>query len=137
MEQRISLITLGVTDLKKSREFYKKLGWQEAPNSDDDICFYQLNGVLIALYPMNELLSAQDTTVQPAPGGITIAINTRSHDEVDKIIDEFIKAGGKVIKPAHEFPWAYSGYVSDLDGHSWEISYVPSLIPDESGNMKI
>lgn len=135
MEQRMSLITLGVKDLSRSRGFYNKLGWKEVDGiSDEYIAFYQMSGFMMALYPLNLLLEAQNKKAS-GPGSITLAINVRSKEEVDNLIKEFASAGGSITAEPKEYPWAYSSYVADLDGHSWEISYVPSLLPDEKGEL--
>ncbi|MBP9484070.1 MAG: VOC family protein, partial [Negativicutes bacterium] len=106
MEKRISLITLGVRDIKVSRKFYETLGFEASPMSGDEIVFFQLLGMVLGLYPLKNLL--EDTKLPdqtPVSGGITLGYNTRKKEEVDEILESAIAAGGKVIAPATETPW--------------------------------
>ena len=140
MEQRLTIITLGVTDLKKSIEFYEhNFGWKRLSSSTEDIAFFQLNGIQLALFGKSEL--AKDAAVDnDGKGfkGITIAYNTRSEVEVDEIIRRLREKGVKIVKePAKVFWGGYSSYISDLDGNLWEIAFNPYLQLDEKGNIKI
>ena len=128
MEPRISIITLGVIDLQRSYEFYHEgLGLPTSRNPESGIIFFQTGGVCLALYPLDKL--AED--VSPAKSserglfsGITLAHNTKSKDEVDTILSQAEKAGGKIEKPAQDTFWGgYSGYFSDPDGYLWEVAY--------------
>src|SRR6266404_1338977 len=106
MEQRISLITLGVSDLQRSREFYERLGWKHTNAKADDIVFFQTGGMALALYPRAEL--AKDANVSPDGhgfGGITLAYNTRTREEVDSVLAQAESAGAKALKPAQETFW--------------------------------
>ena len=139
MQQRLSIITLGVKDVKAATEFYEnKFGWSKLPSSNEHITFMQLNGILLALFQINEL--AKDATVDSDGNGFkgfTLAYNTRSEKEVDDIIAELAKKGVKIVKqPAKVFWGGYSSYVADLDGHLWEIAYNPNLEIDTQGNIK-
>src|SRR5271170_4302956 len=129
MEPRISLITLGVADLRRSREFYERLGWKRAMKSADGIIFFQAGGIALALYPRGRL--AADATVS-ADGhgfpGITLAFNTRRREEVDTVLAEAEAAGAIVLKPARAASWGgYSGYFADPDGFPWEVAWNPSF----------
>jgi len=140
MEQRLTIITLGVSDLKKSTEFYEtNFGWERLNSSTEDIVFFQLNGIQLALFGKNEL--AKDAAVDnDGKGfkGITMAYNTRSEIEVDEIIKRLKQKGVKIIKePAKVFWGGYSAYISDLDGNLWEIAFNPYLHLDEKGNIKM
>lgn len=129
MQQRISVITLGVSDLARSRAFYETgLGWQASPRSQDDIVFYQAGGMVLALYPRH--LLAEDAQVSDDGGtsfrGITLAHNVPSREQVDALLETACAAGGTITKPAQEVFWGgYSGYFADPDGHLWEVCHNP------------
>lgn len=134
MEQRLTLITLGVADLAVSRAFYSRLGWRESSSSNSDVAFYQIGSMGLALFGREAL--AEDAGVA-ADGqgfrGISLAINARSREETDKLYAEFLAAGAKAVKPPQDVFWGgYSGYVSDPDGYLLEIAYNPfwELTPD-------
>ncbi len=136
MEQRLTIITLGVSDLKKSTEFYEsEFGWKKTESSNEYISFFTLNGIQLALYGKNEL--AEDATVNSDGNGFksfTLAHNVRSEKEVDQTIAELRKKGVKIIKEPQKVNWGgYSSYVSDLDGNLWEIAFNPFLELDENG----
>ena len=139
MEKRISLITLGVRDVKISRKFYETLGFEASPMSSDGIVFFQLLGMVLGLYPLENLL--EDTKLigqTPVAGGITLGYNTRNKEEVDEILELAAAAGGKVIAPATETPWgAWTGYFTDPDGHPWEASYVPQFLLEPDGSLNL
>jgi predicted lactoylglutathione lyase len=139
MEQRISIITLGVTDLNRSREFYERLGWRRAFTKAEGIAFFQAGGMALALYPRHEL--AKDANIAPEGhgfNGISLAYNARTRDEVDSVINEAAAAGGKVLKPAEDAFWGgYSGYFSDPDGFLWEVAWNPSFPIAEDGSIRI
>ena len=139
MEQRLTIITLGVSDLKNSTVFYEtKFGWEKSKISNEYISFFTLNGIQLALYERNEL--AKDATVNPNGNGFkgfTIAYNTKSEKEVDQLITELRAKGVKIIKEPQKVNWGgYSSYVSDVDGYLWEIAYNPYLPLDNKGNIK-
>ena len=140
MEQRISMITLGVLDLKKSVDFFEKgLGWKKSSESSEHIVFFQLNGLALALYPRN--LLAEDVVV-PAHGegfqGFTLAYNTKSEEEVDKVLKHVESIGGSIVKPGQKVFWGgYSGYFADPDGFLWEVAYNPFFPFDEHNNIKL
>ncbi|MFQ5855774.1 MAG: VOC family protein [Anaerolineae bacterium] len=127
MDPRISIITLGVSDLARSTRFYRDgLGLPLRPGSEG-IAFFETRGTWLALYPREEL--AADATV-PAKGtgftGFTLAHNVRSRDEVDAVLREAKAAGAKIVKPAHDTDWGgYSGYFADPDGFLWEVAWNP------------
>ena len=139
MEQRVSLITLGVDDLEKSSAFYRKLGWKAAACSNEQITFFQLHAQVLALYPKALLLQAQNKSQRnPVSGGITLGINVSSRQNVDEEVTQFIRAGGTLLQKAEETPWGgYTGYVADIDNHPWEISWVPVFPLGEKGELWI
>lgn len=140
VDQRIGLITLGVSNLDRSRTFYEALGWKAVVNEKyDGIVFFQLNGQILALYPLKNLLEDQNRSGGvAAPGGITLAINVREKDQVDKTYLAFLKAGATSLKAPAETPWgATTCYVADPDGHPWEITWAPQMAIDEDGELWI
>lgn len=137
MDQRLSLITLGVTNLKKMRDFYtNQFGWQPMQETGD-IVFFKLNGILLALFPTDEL--AADAGV-PSDGsgfrGITLAHNLNSEEAVDQLFEKLSARGVKVVKRPEKVFWGgYSGYVADPENNLWEIAYNPFLELDTNGNI--
>jgi catechol 2,3-dioxygenase-like lactoylglutathione lyase family enzyme len=138
MEQRLSLVTLGVADLDRSLRFYEALGWKRA-NDQAEVVFFQLPGMVLGLWSREAL--ANDAGLAPNErgfGGITLAYNTRSKDEVDAVLKEAGRAGARVLKPAEEVFWGgYSGYFADPDGHPWEVAWNPEWEIAESGAVKL
>jgi len=139
MEQRVSIITLGVADLARSREFYERLGWRPSSASSPEIIFFQAGGMALALYPRAEL--AKDANVTPegyAFPGFTLAFNVRTREEVDAVLDEAQKAGATLLKPAQKAFWGgYSGYFSDPDGFLWEVAWNPFFAITEDGALQL
>jgi predicted lactoylglutathione lyase len=139
MEQRVSIITLGVSDLQRSQIFYERLGWQPSPASNEAIVFFQTGGMALALYPWDEL--AKDANVPPDGhgfNGITLAYNTRSREEADAVLAQARAAGGKLVKPAQNASWGgYSGYFSDPDGFLWEVAWNPFFKIAEDGTIRL
>lgn len=138
MEQRLTIITLGVQDLHISANFYEKtLGWTRLKQESDGIIFFQLNGILLSLFPAEEL--AKDAGVNPYGSGFrkfSLAYNAESKTMVDSIFTK-LKARGVTItkEPENVFWGGYSGYFSDPDGHLWEVAYNPFLPLDQDGNV--
>jgi predicted lactoylglutathione lyase len=139
MEQRLTIITLGVSDVKKSTEFYEStFGWKKSEMSNENISFFTLNGIQLALYTRKDLVE-DATVITDGNGfkGFTLAYNTKSEIEVDQIIRELRIKGVEIIKEPQKVNWGgYSSYVSDPDGHLWEIAFNPFLGLDEEGNVK-
>ena len=138
MEQRISVVTLGVADLEKSRDFYEKgLGWKVSGDEGGSIYFFQVGGSVFGLYPKSSL--AKEAPFLPQSdgfGGITLAYNTRDKKEVDDTLKIAERSGAKILKSAEEVFWGgYSGYFADLDGYPWEIAYNPFWKLDDKGNI--
>ncbi len=133
MEQRITLISLGVTDLSRARAFYNDcFGWKPSDNSNDDIVFYPLGKVTLAVLKDDEL--AKDAGVDSKGSGFrkfTLAHNVRSEKEVDELVAKLRSKGARVIKEPQKVFWGgYSSYVADPDDNLWEIAYNPYLLPD-------
>ncbi|MGD0377102.1 MAG: VOC family protein [Streptosporangiaceae bacterium] len=133
MDQRVSLITLGVADLGRARDFYQAMGWQPATAAADDVVFFQAGGMVVALWDRSML--AQDSAVRDGGGwgGVTLAYNVGSPEAVDKVVGEARAAGGVIGRePARTFWGGYSGVFIDPDGHPWEVAHNPgwTLHPD-------
>ena len=142
MEPRISIITLGVSDLERSYNFYRNgLGLPTSRKPESGIIFFQTGGVCLALYPLDKLAEDVSPTRSSERGpftGITLAHNTKSKDEVNTILSKAEKAGGKIEKPAQDVFWGgYSGYFSDPDGYLWEVAYADSWKFNPDGSLVI
>lgn len=138
MEQRISLITLGVDDLARSRAFFEHgLGW--TPTGDNDgVAFYQLPGIALALWSRTELAADARRPIDGRFSGIAIAVNQRSAADVDRVLAEAQAAGASIIKPAEKTEWGgYLGYFADLDGHVWEVAHNPFWTINDDGTVTI
>jgi catechol 2,3-dioxygenase-like lactoylglutathione lyase family enzyme len=137
MEPRITLITLGVADIAKSRAFYEALGWKASSASQPEVVFFQGNGLALALFGRRDL--AQDAGVEDSPTGfaaVSLAYNARSKNEVDAVYDEALAAGAVGLRPPHDVFWGgYSGYFADPDGHLWEVAFNPFFPLDGNGNL--
>lgn len=140
MEQRLSILTLGVQDLVRAKNFYLDgLGWTEQEQDSDGIVFIQMPGIVFALYPIHAL--AEDIGV-PTPtgvtqGGVTLAYNTREESEVDTVLATAVDAGATLVKAAEKVFWGgYSGYFADPDGHLWEVAFNPFSEIAEDGSMR-
>lgn len=140
MNQHLHIVTLGVSDLKRSHEFYSQtLGWKPAGPSSEAISFFQAGGAVLALFPREEL--AKDALV-PSEGqgfaGFTLAQNARSEAEVDELIRDLKAKGVKILKEPQKVSWGgYSSYFADPDGNCWEVAYNPFFPFDENGNLKL
>jgi uncharacterized protein len=138
MEQRVSLVTLGVADLARSRAFYEGLGWTTRAEPDDDVVFFQAGGMIVALWDRAQL--AEDSVVDNAGGwgGVTLAHNVRSPEEVDAVLAEAEAAGATVGRPGAETFWGgYSGVFLDPDGHPWEIAHNPGWTLADDGSIRL
>ena len=138
MDQRLSLITLGVSDLARSRAFYEALGWKTGAGPDDDVAFFQAGCMVIALWSRASL--AEDSGVEDNGGwgGITLAYNTRSPAEVDAVIEEARAAGGAIPREPGETFWGgYSAMFLDPDGHPWEVAHNPHWTIEDDGAVTI
>lgn len=140
MRQKLTIITLGVKDIKRSVRFYEKgLGWKKSLMSQDDLIIFPLGGIVLALYPRK--LLAEDAAVKDDPtgfSGATLAYSAKSEKEVDKVLEEVKGLGATIVKPAQKVFWGgYSGYFKDLDGHLFEVAYAPMFEFDENDNLKL
>jgi len=140
MNQNLHIVTLGVRDFKASFEFYgQALGWKASSNSNENIAFFPVNGVILAIYPREAL--AEDAVIAPEGtgfAGFTLAYNARSESEVDEIITDLRSKGVKIVKEPQKVFWGgYSSYFADPDGNRWEVAYNPFFAFDENGNLKL
>ena len=138
MRQRVSLITLGVRDLPRARRFYEALGWETGAEPEDDVVFFQAGGMIVALWDRARL--AEDSEVEDGGGwgGVTLAHNVRSPDEVDAVIERAAAAGATVGRPPEATFWGgYSGVFVDPDGHPWEIAHNPRWTLREDGSVAL
>lgn len=138
MKQRVNLITLGVAELGRARRFYEGLGWKTNAEPGDDVVFFQAGDMIVALWDRTKL--AEDSCVEDAGGwgGVTLAVNFDSPQEVDAVIEEARAGGGKIGRePAETFWGGYSGVFLDPDGHPWEIAHNPHWTIDADGGVRL
>lgn len=139
MEQRLSLVTLGVADVARARRFYETLGWRAARASVAECAFFQLNGMGLALYGRDDL--ARDAGLAPEGEGfrsVMLAQNVASPDAVGALFEAMVAAGARALKPPHRAHWGGTiAFAADPDGHVWEIAHNPFFALDESGNLTI
>ena len=139
MKQIVSFITLGVSDLARSRAFYKALGWQESSGSQAEIAFYQAGSVVFGLFQRDAL--AEDANV-PAAGsgfqGFTLAHNVESEDAVIRTLEEAVAVGATLARPAEKVFWGgFRGYFADPDGFLWEVCFNPFFPLDAQGHVQL
>ncbi len=137
MEQRVSLITLGVVDVGRARDFYEAMGWSgESP--DGDVVFFQAGGTIVALWERTKLAEDSAVADHGGWGGVTLAHNVASPAEVDAILDAARGAGATIGRLGAATFWGgYSGVFVDLDGHPWEIAHNPGWVLGEDGSVRL
>ena len=137
--QRVTLITLGVADLAVSRAFYKALGWQESPRSQDSVVFYQINGMVLGLFGLADLAKDQGRTDVPlGVGAMTLAQNFETEAEVDAAFAKALDCGATELKAPEKVFWGgYSGYYADPDGHVWEMAHNPFWPLSADGSLTL
>ena len=138
MEQRVSLITLGVADVERAKAFYERLGWRG--QTVEETVFFQAGGLALVLWGRAKLASEAGLTDAPTDGfrGIALAHNVRSVSEVDDVIRLAEQAGATVTQPAAKtFYGGYAGYFTDPDGHLWEVANNPGLPLHEDGSITV
>ena len=137
MDQRVSLVTLGVTDLHRAWDFYNALGWTgESP--DDDVVFFQAGGMIVALWSREKLADDSMVTDNGGWGGVTLAYNARSPEEVDAVLADAKAAGGTIGRSGSKTPWGgYSGVFIDPEGHPWEVAHNPGWRIDADGTVHL
>ncbi|MDN5768195.1 MAG: VOC family protein [Humibacillus sp.] len=138
MEQRVSLITLGVSDVSRAVGFYRRLGWQG--REVEETVFFQLGGLGLVLWGHDRLAddAGLDRSEPTGFRGVALAHNVRERDEVDAVMAEAQRAGGAVVRtPTETFYGGYAGYFADLDGHVWEVAYNPGFPLGDDGSLTI
>ncbi len=139
MDQRVSLITLGVSDLRRSRTFYEALGWRG--HEVQETVFFQAGGLAVVLWDRAKLAADAGVLDRRTDGsfdGIALAHNVRSRDEVDMLVRSAEEAGARISRPATEtFYGGYAGCFADPDGHIWEIAYNPGFALAEDGTLQL
>jgi predicted lactoylglutathione lyase len=136
MQQSVSLVTLGVADYGRAKAFYESLGWQVAMDVEET-AFFQANGVVLGLWARDKLAGDSGVADDGARwGGITLAHNVGSRDEVDALVEQARAAGAEIARePAETFYGGYAGVFRDLDGHAWEVAYNPGFGLREDGSV--
>ena len=143
MEQRVSLITLGVADLAGATQFYRRLGWTPSPRFEGaGVAFFQAGGIVVAQRGREALAADSGLPLEAAGGGpaarLALAYNARSRGEVDQVIAEAGRAGGAVVKAARDTAWGgYAGYFADPDGHLWEVAWNPGFALLADGSVRL
>lgn len=140
MDPRVTLITLGVSDLERALRFYRDgLGWRLSSASvEGDVAFFQAGGLVVALWSRAELANDANLAPDDGWGAVTLAHNLPSRTEVDRVVEEMLRAGGRMLKTPVDTAWGgYSGYVADPDGHPWEIAWNPHWPLGEDGTIEL
>ncbi len=136
MEQRLSVVTLGVADLAAARAFYEALGWSSSCEQGSDVVFFQSGGMVVSLWSRASL--AEDSGVEDGGGwgGVTLAHNVRSPGEVDAVLESARAAGARIARPGGVTFWGgYSGVFVDPDGHPWEVAHNPFWTIEDDGSV--
>lgn len=140
MKPRINLVTLGVSDLARARAFYERLGLTASAAGNDDVAFFNANGIVLGLFGHASLADDAGLPASPAPAfrGVSLAWNAASEAEVDAIFVHAEKAGATIVKPPHKVFWGgYSGYFADPDGHLWEVAHNPFFPINAAGQIEL
>jgi predicted enzyme related to lactoylglutathione lyase len=137
--ERVSLLTIGARNLPELRSFYKQLGWRETEISSDSYCVFKTAGVLLSLFPLEELI--KDCGLESAESGggfkgVTFAINVDEPQQVDVTIEDVRKVGGNIIRePSDAFWGGRTAYFLDPEGNAWEVAWNPTAVFNEHGAM--
>jgi uncharacterized protein len=141
MDQRLSLITLGVADVGVAQRFYEALGWRMDGGVDDEtdhVVFFQTPGMIVALWDRKKLAADSCVDDNGGWGGVTLAYNVNSPEEVDAVLEEARAAGASIPRAGAETFWGgYSGLFIDPDGHPWEVAHNPRWTVDEDGRTTL
>jgi predicted lactoylglutathione lyase len=138
MEQRVSLVTLGVADLDRARSFYESLGWKTGAKPDDDVIFFQTGGMIVALWDRAKLAEDSGVSDDGGWGGVALAQNVDSPDAVDAVVASARAAGATVTREAAATFWGgYSGVFVDPDGHPWEVAHNPHWTLHDDGSVTL
>lgn len=137
MQQQVSVITLGITGLPRSRRFYVEgFGWSPI-FENNEIIFYQMNGVVLGTFQKQALEADMNQSGLLLPAAFSLAYNVRERKNVAPVMEQLVKAGGRTLRPAGEAPHGgFHGYVADPDGHAWEIAWNPAWAIDDCGLVR-
>ncbi|WP_182086090.1 VOC family protein [Aureimonas sp. ME7] len=139
-DARVTLITLGASDLERSAAFYEALGWVRTEAGNESVVFLQGEGIVLSLFGLADLAADAGLRAEALPAfrGVTLAINLPSETETDRLFEAAVKAGANPVKPPETVFWGgYSGYFADPDGHLWELAYNPFFPLSESGHIDL
>ena len=136
MEQRINVITLGVADVPRAKDFYERLGWRVG-FTDGDIVMFQAGGMVLSLWGRTQLAGDSGVTANDGWGGFTLGYAVESPEQVDAVCAEAAEAGASVTRSPVEKPFGYSGVFADPDGHTWEVAYISGLSLHEDGTVAL
>jgi uncharacterized protein len=138
VEPRVSLVTLGVADLARSRAFYEALGWRSDSKPEDGVVFFQSGGMVFGLWSRDELARDSEVDDSGGWGGITLACNVASPADVDAFLEKARAAGARIARSGGETFWGgYNGVFVDPDGHPWEIAHNPFWTLSERGDVTL
>ncbi len=139
MEQRLSIVTLGVADVAASRKFYEHLGWKASFVGDEQIAFFQAGSIVFSLYSLEEM--SKEIGLAGGSSGcssVALAHNVRRKEDVDTVLAEAEQAGARLLKPAEEKFWGgYAGYFADPEGYAWEVAWNPEFELTEDGSLRL
>ena len=137
MQQRITCITLGVADTARARAFYERLGWSGG-SPDGDVVFFQAGGMIVALWGRDKLAEDSAVTDTGGWGGVTLAYNVESPEQVDAVLAEAERAGATIGRTGTPTFWGgYTGIFIDPDGHPWEVAHNPGWTLAEDGSIRL
>jgi predicted lactoylglutathione lyase len=137
VEQRLSLVTLGVDDLAHARAFYEALGWT-SESEGEDVVFFQAGAMVVALWDRASLAEDSGVTDDGSGSGVTLAHNVRSPEDVDRILEEAAAAGATIVRNGAPTFWGgYSGVFKDVDGHPWEVAHNPGWPIASDGSISL
>lgn len=138
MDQRVSLVTLGVADIGRARRFYESLGWQSGAEPDAEVVFFQAGGMIVALWSRAELAADSGVEDRGGFGGVTLAHNVGSPADVDRVLEQAANAGAEIARPGAATFWGgYSGVFVDPDGHPWEVAHNPGWTLGDDGSVRL
>ena len=139
MEQRLSIVTLGVADVAASRKFYEQLGWKASFVGDEQIAFFQAGSIVFSLYSLEEM--SKEIGLSGGSSGcsnVALAYNVRRKEDVDTVLAEAEQAGTRLLKPAEEKFWGgYAGYFADPEGYAWEVAWNPGFELTEDDSLRL
>jgi uncharacterized protein len=137
VEQRVSLVTLGVSDVARARGFYEALGWR-GESADESTVFFQAGGMIVALWDRTLLAADSGVTDDGSSSSVTLAHNVASPEAVDRVLIEALAAGATIVRPGAPTFWGgYSGIFKDVDGHPWEVAHNPGWRIGDDGSVSL